>query len=338
MDRFLDISQREREIAFIKANENFGISAEIIEKDFWVCWTLKELFLLEEIKDNLTFKGGTSLSKVYGLIKRFSEDIDISIERSFLGFVDEKEPMNVSKKKAKSLIEELGHECKTFVQGDLFTRLSDTFALKLDGKGDWRLEIDPDDKDGQTILFHYPKITKSESSYVRPIVKIELGGRSDHWPISMQKISPYIDEIMPEAMKGMNAEIRALNVERTFWEKATILHKYAHYPDGKIVPERQSRHYYDFYCLLQSDAKDKALKNIELLEKVTEHKGLYFRSGWASYNTAKKGSLKTIPKKRVLDAMEKDYSAMSEMFFDEVPTWDQIVKELKKFEGDFNKN
>jgi len=337
MDRFINLSEDNRKAAFLKAKGEIGLSEDIIEKDFWVCWTLKELFLLDEIKDNLTFKGGTSLSKVYGLIKRFSEDIDISVERSFLGFIGEREPMNVSKKKAKKLIEELGEECQKFVQNDLLNKIDSIFTKKLSKMGDWKLEIDDDDNDGQTILFYYPKMTKDESGYIRPVVKIELGARSDHWPVSMQNIFPYIVEIMPEDLSDMTAKIRVLNVERTFWEKATILHKYAHYPEEKTVPERQSRHFYDFYCLLNSRAKERALANIDLLEKVIEHKSLYFRSGWANYATAKKGTFKAIPEKRVLDAMEKDYSAMSEMFFEEVPTWEEIIDVLKSFEDEFNK-
>lgn len=337
MDRFINLSEDNRKAAFLKAKGEIGLSEDIIEKDFWVCWTLKELFLLDEIKDNLTFKGGTSLSKVYGLIKRFSEDIDISVERSFLGFIGEREPMNVSKKKAKKLIEELGEECQKFVQNDLLNKIDSIFTKKLSKMGDWKLEIDDDDNDGQTILFYYPKMTKNESGYIRPVVKIELGARSDHWPVSMQNIFPYIVEIMPEDLSDMTAKIRVLNVERTFWEKATILHKYAHYPEEKTVPERQSRHFYDFYCLLNSRAKERALANIDLLEKVIEHKSLYFRSGWANYATAKKGTFKAIPEKRVLDAMEKDYSAMSEMFFEEVPTWEEIIDVLKSFEDEFNK-
>jgi hypothetical protein len=336
MDRFINLSETNRKAAFSKARGEIGLAEDIIEKDFWVCWTLKELFLLDNIKDNLTFKGGTSLSKVYGLIKRFSEDIDISVERSFLGFVGEREPMNVSKKKAKKLIEELGQECQKFVQNDLLQKLDNIFTAKLSEMGDWKLKVDDDDNDGQTILFYYPKITKNESDYIRPVVRIELGARSDHWPVSIQNISPYVVEIMPDKLRDMNAQIRVLNVERTFWEKATILHQYAHYPEEKIVPERQSRHFYDFYCLLNSVAKEKALANIDLLEKVVAHKGLYFRSGWANYTTAKKGTFKAIPEKRVLEAMEKDYSAMSEMFFEEPPTWEKIIEALKEFETEFN--
>lgn len=335
MDRFIKLTDENKIATFSKAETDLGLSEDIIEKDFWVCWILKELFQLNEIKDNLTFKGGTSLSKVYKVIDRFSEDIDVSVERSFLGFKDDKDPANVGPKQAKRLIEDLGVECQKFVRGDLYNQLEIIIKSKLGSSG-WKLEIDEDDNDGQTILFTYPKLTTKASEYIRPVVKIELGARSDHWPVSMQKISPYVTEILPSPLNKMEAEIRVLNIERTFWEKATILHRYAHYPDEKTVPERQSRHFFDFYCLLKSHGKVKALESIDLLEKVAAHKNLYFKAAWANYLTAKQGSLKLIPQDKVMKAMEADYKAMSEMFPGNVPDWHEIVSLIHLFEKDFN--
>lgn len=330
MDRFLKLSDENRLATFNKAETEIGLSEDIIEKDFWVCWILKELFLLDEIKDHLTFKGGTSLSKVFKVINRFSEDIDVSVERTYLGFKDDKDPANATPKQAKKLIEELGVACQHFVSNELFNRLNDIIISKI-GKTNWKLEIDKNDNDGQTILFYYPKITTKVSEYIKPLVKIELGARSDHWPVGMQKISPYIAEVLPEALKNMDAEIRVLNIERTFWEKATILHKYAHYP------ERQSRHYFDFYCLLNSDGKVKALSKIDLLDKVAAHKTLYFKSAWANYNSAKQGTLKLIPGDKVKSAMEVDYKAMSEMFAGDIPEWKTIMSLIQEFEKEFNR-
>lgn len=331
MDKFLKLSERDRLDAFSKAEVEIGLSEDIIEKDFWVCWTLKELFSLDQIKDNLTFKGGTSLSKIYKVIDRFSEDIDVSIERAYLGFTEDKDPAKFGIKKSKDLLDQLNKACQKFVKDDLYNRLKDVIKTKLGSTG-WKLEIDEDDNDDQTILFTYPKITSKSSSYIRPVVKIELGARADHWPVSMQIISPYVSEILPPPYDKMEAEIRVLNIERTFWEKATILHKYAHYPEDKSVPERQSRHYFDFYCLLNSPGKAKALENIDLLDKVATHKKVYFRAAWAKYETAKRGSLKLIPGDKVMKAMEADYKAMSEMFAGDVPSWDEIIDEIKKFQ------
>jgi hypothetical protein len=299
MDRFLKLPIEDKIATFNKAETEIGFAEDIIEKDFWVCFTLKLLFELDEIKDHLTFKGGTSLSKIFKVINRFSEDIDVSVERTYLGFKDDKDPAKASAKQAKRLIEELGVACQKFVNEKLLNALDVAISAKLGTKKDWKLEIDNDDNDGQTI-------------------------------------SPYILEVLPDSFKNMDAEIRVLNIERTFWEKATILHKYAHYPENKTVPERQSRHFFDFYCLLLSDGKNKALANIDLLEKVAAHKILYFKAAWANYETAKIGSLKLVPEEKVMKAMENDYKAMSEMFPGDVPEWGEIIDEIKKFEKDLN--
>lgn len=165
MDRFLQIKDTDKSIAYRKASEVTGLSEGILEKDFWVCWTLKELFNLDEIKDNLTFKGGTSLSKIYKVIDRFSEDIDVSVERAYLGFKDDKDPANVGAKQGKKLIDELGIACQKFVQGNLLNKLEEVIKSKI-GPAGWKLEIDKEDNDGQTILFTYPKLTAKASTYI----------------------------------------------------------------------------------------------------------------------------------------------------------------------------
>lgn len=334
---FKNCDKDELKEAFVATAQEMNVSENIIEKDFWVCFTLKLLFSLDELKDHLTFKGGTSLSKIYKMIARFSEDIDISIERKFFGFEGDKEPLNASSnKKSKKLIEELGDKCTNYVKGTLIQVLEKKVGKYFDDKDDWKLEIDPDDKDQQTILFYYPSLFDSKISYVKKNVKIEIGARSDHWPVSMKPVVSYVGEKFSAIKDEDEVLIRVLNSERTFWEKATILHKYAHFPEEKAVPVRQSRHYYDFYCLLNSEAKELAVNNLELLEKVVIHKSLYFKSAWANYGSAKKGTLKIIPGKRILVAMEKDYFDMKEMFFSDIPSWNEIFNTLKSFENDFN--
>ena len=348
MDNFIKLSPSQRSRFIQKTADDFGLPEHIIEKDFWVCWLLKRLFSLDEIAPNLTFKGGTSLSKVYGIIRRFSEDIDISIEKSFLGFYGEKDPRQAqTKKQASKLIKGISQECKEFVQSILKNQLERSidkwlgagdgrlngFVYKM-GK-DWEILVDEEDNEGQTLLFYYP-VAEQKSEYIRPAVKIELGARADHWPVEIKTMRSYIAEATPQGIAEKDVEIRVLSVERTFWEKATILHMYANYPESKKVPIRQSRHFYDFYCLLNSEAKEKALCSADLLTKVSDHKKLYFRAGRADYTNAKRGSLKIIPPDRVLRSMQEDYIKMKEMFFDDPPKWRDIVETLKAFEDEFN--
>lgn len=336
METILSLGKSERAAYFEKSAEIQSLSPQIIEKDFWVCWTLRELFTLPDIKEHLTFKGGTSLSKVFKVIERFSEDIDISIEKSYLGFVGEKDPETVGAKKRNALLSELSDACRKFVGDSLIESLRKEIASKIPSGESWSLEIDPDDPDAQTILFTYPRSLSSASGYVRPIVKIEVGARSEHWPVSSQRVNSYLKEALPDLVQEEPVQLKVLDVERTFWEKATILHMYSHYPNEKHPPARQSRHYYDFVCLLRSTYKSKAAQDVDLLARVAEHKSIYFRAAWASYSTARKGTLKLIPDAKVFAEMEKDYEQMNEMFFKSPPSWSEIVAEITAFEADFN--
>ncbi len=332
------VSNEERNLFFRSAYEESQIPVEILEKDFWVVWTLGHLFSMDELQSHLTFKGGTSLSKVYGLIRRFSEDIDVSIEKEFLGFGESNDPEKaVSKKKQRAAIEELGKACAEYVQGKMLKSLEEKIATDLGYRNGWNLTVDPQDPDQQTLLFEYPT-TAPKDEYIRPFVKIEMGARSEHWPVSEHKIQSYVKDTLKEKTNEAPVSIRVLNVERTFWEKATILHQYAHLPEDKKLPPRISRHLYDFFCLLSSSAKEKALGDLPLLERVATHKSIYFASGWANYQTARKGTLKLSPLARIVPDLEADFALMKTMFFGDIPDWKLILKAIEEFECEFNQN
>lgn len=334
--KYQQLAQAEK-ISFLqKASGLSNKSETILEKDFWVCWLLEKLFSIPKFKDHLTFKGGTSLSKIYGVIERFSEDIDISIEKSYLGFTGEKDPENFGNKKRNEVLKKMSEACQNFVKNELIPELEKIFSQELSGQN-WKIELDQNDPDNQTVLFLYPESVLSKTSYIRPSIKIELGARSEHWPVSQKAVQSYLKSVLPEAIDENEIRIKVLNVERTFWEKATILHMYSYFPESKKVPIRQSRHYYDFHCLLQSKFKTEAEKLTDLLERVAKHKSIYFRAGWANYETAKKGSLKLIPSARILLEMADDYEKMSEMFFEVPPSWQDILKSIQNFEQEFNK-
>ncbi len=331
------LPQNERELFFRAAIDTMDMPFEVIEKDYWVVWVLKRLFSLEKMKPYLTFKGGTSLSKVYGLIDRFSEDIDLSIEREFFGFGEPHNPENApSKKKQNAIIDNLSKACPHYVQNEMLASLKDTFAAELRTTDGWQIFSDPEDPDTQSLLFEYPSNTQ-KTGYIRPLVKIEIGARSEHWPVSEHRVESYVKEALKEKIHESEIVVRVLNAERTFWEKATILHQYAHLPEDKKLPPRISRHYYDFFRLLNSEIKKKALLEAVLLERVATHKSIYFASSWASYGTARKETLKLFPPARILIELEKDYELMKSMLFREVPAWELILKTIEQFEKEFNK-
>lgn len=329
-------SQEERELFFYTAADIQNMPFEIIEKDFWVVWILRKLFSLETVRSHLTFKGGTSLSKVYRLIDRFSEDIDLSIERDFFGFGDPNNPENApSKKKQNLLIDTLSQACTNYVQNELLTQLNESIGATLGFNTGWKLFADPEDPDFKTLLFEY-QTNASKINYIQPVVKIEIGARSEHWPVSDHTIYSYAKEALKEKIHEPETRIRVLNAERTFWEKATILHQYAHLPEDKKLPPRISRHYYDFFQLLNSKIKERALDNSALLERVAIHKSIYFASGWASYGTARKGTLRLVPPLPILKELERDYVLMQPMLFREIPDWKLILTTISQFENEFN--
>jgi predicted nucleotidyltransferase component of viral defense system len=327
----------ERRLFFAEAEIALGIPFAIIEKDYWVVWTLERLFSLSELKPHLTFKGGTSLSKVYGLIQRFSEDIDVSIEKDFLGYDKINDPEKAdSKKKQKAAIDALSKSCSDYIQTNLLKNLKASITHRLGTQEGWQLMIDTQDPDGQTLQFKYPNITP-RGGYISQSVKIELGARSEHWPVSNHKIQSYAKDALKEKITEDAVTVRVLNAERTFWEKATILHQYAYIPADKKLPPRISRHLYDFFQLLNSPIKNKAVLDTNLLDRVAKHKSIYFASAWANYGTAKKGTLKLSPSPRTLKELERDYAAMESMFFGEIPNWQLILKTIDQFEQEFNR-
>jgi hypothetical protein len=340
MDDFAIKSESEKKIFFELTADRKGLQPRIVEKDFWVCWTLKQLYSISNIKNYLIFKGGTSLSKVYGLIERFSEDIDISIDSYILGFIDFNDQFNsITRKQQESLLKQLSKQCGNFVQSDLMAILQKHFRAVLgSATNSWDLELDDLDPTGQTIIFHYPSSNPiSLNSYIPQSVKMEFGARGGREPTSIRKITPMIEEAIPNTLKSPYIEVKVLAAERTFWEKATILHQYAHLPEDKTIAHRQSRHYFDFQKLLQSDIRNKAINDSELLKLVVEHKKIYFRSGWANYDAAKKGSLRLIPNEKLLIELEKDFNKMQEMFYGKKSTWEQIIDEISMFENEYNK-
>lgn len=253
------LSITERESYFQAATEELGIPFGIIEKDYWVVWVLDRLFSLADLKDHLTFKGGTSLSKVYGIIERFSEDVDLSIEKEFFGFGKDNDPSKAkSKKKQRAALDSLSVACSKYVQNNLILTLGAAISDKLQLSERWHLEIDDGDPDNQTLQFKYPSATDT-NGYIRPSIRIELGARSEHWPVSKHKIQSYTKTALKEKVTEPEVWVKVLDAKRTFWEKATILHQYAHLPHDKKLPPRISRHYYDFFCLLNSDIKASAI-------------------------------------------------------------------------------
>lgn len=336
MDSILRLNARQRAELYQAASQQLGMAEVIIEKDFWVCWSLRELFALPGIGDHLLFKGGTSLSKVWRAIARFSEDIDVSLSREWLGFVGPRDPEAADTGKQQRVrIENLATACAQKIEAEILpalrARASD--ALGPDG---WAIAIDADDP--QTLRFTYPTVlgAGAPDGYIRREVRIECGARSDDWPAEDKTILPYVAEAYPSTITDAAVPLRVLSIERTFWEKATILHAEAHRDESKATPSRYSRHYADLAALALHASAEAALARDDLRGRVVEHKNVFFASAWASYETAVPGTFRLVPAEYRLAALEADYRAMQEMFFQQPRAWSDIVSTLQKLERRIN--
>lgn len=340
MDDFARQSRSVRQTVYEQAGIRLGLHPTSVEKDFWVCWALKRLFGLSELRDHLIFKGGTTLSKVYGIIHRFSEDIDLTIDRVAFGYGGEKDPDGAgSRKRREKMITGMAVACADYVQNDICQSLRaacDTALGQCDGK--WNIEIDERDPDAQTLLFVYPPAVSIDLStaYIEPAVRLEFGSRGDPWPTACMDVQPYAAEHFPHMFAKPHVRVTALTAERTFWEKSTILHQEAHRPPTKPMPSRGSRHYYDLAMLAESPVRQSALQQLALLETVVRHKKHFFRCGWAGYDTARPGTLRLVPPDEYLKSLREDYRQMQVMMFQNPPTFDEIREILGDLEKEIN--
>ena len=344
MDKVARLPAADRAALFGETAAARGVADTIIEKDFWVCWTLKRLFELQkEDTPALVFKGGTSLSKAFGAIRRFSEDIDLSFDRADLGYSGERDPEKegISKKQAGNLIKDLVRDVEHHIAEKLLPALRTVIVQHLGAStnGEWSLKIDADDP--QTVNFHYPAALSRTGykgmAYITPRVKLELGARGDPWPTEAKAIRPYAAEDFPDFFEDPDCTVTVLSARRTFWEKATALHAEAHRPKDSPTPQYFSRHYYDVAMLLDTEDGRAASTDFELLEQVAKHKSVFFRSGWASYETASPGTLRLMPAEERLKDLRADYRAMAPMMFDDKPLpFDDVLARIKKAQDEIN--
>ena len=337
MQTFLDQPKTDRRIAFEQTAARKGIVASSVEKDFWVCWALMELFGMPALRESLVFKGGTSLSKAWGLIDRFSEDIDLTIDRRSLGFVGDRSPETATKGQRAKLLKRLRGACRERVQREVLPYLEERIRFVLKGENA-QIEIDEHDRDGQTLLLRYPALVGSQSPpYVTQAVKIEFGARSDPWPTERRKVCCFVNESFPEQFAKGGFEVVALLPSRTFLEKVMALHEEGCRPIAKGRALRMARHYYDIHRLFEQGVAEEALKTPHLLRQTAQHREVYFRQSWMDYDTLRPGRLRIVPGSEQEAAWKADYQAMGpEMFVSVPPSFEALMKSAREIERRVN--
>ena len=329
MSKLLEISNEELELVIDSTSDRLNMAKAIIEKDLWVCMILNYLFSEFKYKDSIVFKGGTSLSKVYKLIERFSEDIDLALDWKVLGYGAQEPYEDRSNTKQIKFNEALNNDTKMFLKDELLPILQKDFNKILKDKS-WYFYID--EVDGQTICFDYPK-SYTDSSILQ-VIRLEIGCLAEPIPVNNRTITTYIEDVHPDVFNE-HIEVIAVDSLRTFFEKLTILHREANRINGNY-PTRYSRHFYDVYKMLLTDIKEKSFENIQLLKAVIEFKKKFYTSKWAKYDEILEGKLKLIPAEDGLTIFSEDYDSMKKMLFGEKISFDKIIKTLQEYEYDLN--
>jgi hypothetical protein len=330
---FLELAPDERRPYFEQAAVRQNVSAVMLEKDFWVCWLLGLLFGSEFV-GSLVFKGGTSLSKVFGVIDRFSEDIDLSLSPEFLRLPE----AGTSRNQANKWMRKAEAACAVAVQKQVASVLEAAVEAVLGKRdGGWFEFLTDPVTNSPVLLFHYPSTQPPGIDYLKRSVKLEFGSLTDQQPIGRHPVRPWVAEILPETFPDWQCEVVVLEVERSFWEKATILHTEYHRPADKPTPDRFSRHYADTAALTHHTAVIKAIEDHALRDRVVAWKGQFFGSSWASYHLAKPGTFRLVPPTMRLPALRRDYQAMRDMYLSEPAPFDDILATLADLERRINR-
>ncbi|MCK4505849.1 MAG: nucleotidyl transferase AbiEii/AbiGii toxin family protein [Candidatus Aegiribacteria sp.] len=324
MDGIALLPAGDRNDLFEETARKRDTTSAVIEKDFWVCLVLQKLFTSELLAGQLLFKGGTSLSKVFGLLERFSEDIDIVLD--WKAIIDEDPNEKRSRKKQTRFIERLREESIKYIAEailpELRTRVGHVCELELDEHHE------------NVIRITYP--SSFDSDYLRSEVQLEIGPVSLLVPSDTFTIQPYAADEFPELFSNPSCNVQVICAESTFWEKTTILHQEAFRPEDKPQPPGYSRHYYDMMRMADSEIKTRALADLGLLRTVVDFKNKFYPRAWARYDLAEQGTIRLLPSPHVETALRRDYREMQEMIYGERPSFDEILKALKILEEEIN--
>lgn len=325
MVKWIAIPESTKKNAYIQIAEQMGMSAFAVEKDWWVSRTLEIIFQME-IAKHLVFKGGTSLSKAWKLINRFSEDIDLAIDKEFF----EGYSGDISKTKISKLRKEAG----VYTTGIFFGELQEEFKAKGFNDLDFKvIDTGESDQDPRIIEIYYPNVIAQPSEYIKPRVQIEVSCRSLREPFTVKSFGALVDEVYADKdFAEPLFNIPTVNPERTFLEKVFLLHEEFHRPAEKIRVDRLSRHLYDIYHLTKAGIAEKAINDKELYETIVAHRYKFSRVGEVDYNLHNPKTLNPIPVAEKMEEWKADYAKMKEdMIYEEnKPSFEDLINNLNE--------
>lgn len=326
MENWIELSEERRKEIFTQTAAILNLTTESVEKDFWVVVVLRAIFSLE-ISDHLVFKGGTSLSKCWEYLQRFSEDIDIAMNRELIGFGGELSN-NQAKKMRKVACQYVSNEFKEMLQQRLIEMGFSAEELSVVAE---ETEPGTTDRDPQKLFVNYNSIV-SRGGYLKDKVIIEVGSRSQLEPAESKELNSLVSKAFPDGPFNQDPlPVIAISPKRTFMEKLILLHEEFQKPPEQIRNERMSRHLYDLERLMDTEYGIEALKDQELFKTIVAHRSKFTSIKGVDYETLEMGSLSFIPPDNLLSAWEKDYNKMrEEMFYGASLEFAELIKRLNE--------
>lgn len=332
MNNYFQLSKEQQQIVLAQAANKTGLPVQAVEKDLWVTVVLQMVFTLP-IAKHLVFKGGTSLSKVWKVIKRFSEDIDLAIDPSIWGFEGDL---------TKKQIKRLRKTSSIFVRDEFCQSLKE--AVNSNGLADWlQVEADPDGEGDATypeprvIHIRYKSLFDEDLPYLHSEVKLEIGARSLLEPTTESVVTSIIEDELPISTTINQVKIPTAVAEKTFLEKAFLLHELFTSQTSREA-NRKSRHLYDLVQMMNTDIAARAIANDELWNTIHHHRELFTSMSGVDYTPDIRKRIRLLPPDDVIDDWRNDYKDMqSSMIYGEKPTFDDLMNMMVELENLFHK-
>ncbi len=325
---FYSFKQDEKHIIFDQLAAKLKINPASIEKDWWVVRTL-ELIQTMDVSKFIVFKGGTSLSKAWNIIERFSEDVDLALDRSFLGYDECKTVKQVKKLRSAT---------RNYIYKDFIPALQNTFIKA--GYRDVRVKLN--EEEGKNlepvqISILYKSCT-TKSAYTNPYVKIEIGSRALREPSTNKEFNSLVGEHFPDRpFADTQIIVPCVNPERTLLEKLFLLHEEFSKPEDKIKVDRLSRHLYDVEMLTRRGYLDIAIKEKELYNEIIDHRQIYTKISGIDYNFHQPKTLNPLPPKAIMNSWKNDYQKMQEeMINGDSLSFDDLIERIAEIKNRIN--
>lgn len=328
LKEWLKLTNSTKRNIFLEVSKKIGLPEAAIEKDWWVMRVL-ELVFNSEIAPHTVFKGGTSLSKAWNLISRFSEDIDLALDRKFLGFAETLSSSQVSKLRKHSF---------KYISENFYPLLKKSFDdVGYSGVTIQVSETTSNDQDPLIIGVNYPSVT-DKSEYLQSRVLIEIGCRSLKDPFTERHFCSFMGEhFKGREFADSNIAIPTVNPERTFLEKIFLLHEEFQQPADKIKVDRISRHFYDLEKLMDTEFAEKALSDKHLYRHIVEHRKTITPLRGIGYSNHAPDKINPIPSAEFIAMLKKDYEQMQQsMIYAEALEFEKLMERISTLKERIN--